>query len=140
MNPIRIRDFIEDQEGCIYAVSAYDNDESVGCILRYVPDEDGKRQSPDGTGYTKYDFEEAFEYIRNNKPEYLDTIHRVPLKDIQKVFKPEEEIQKICRRDRRVERLVSLFNVSPKNTGCTGSLLVGLDNEASDIDMVVYGD
>lgn len=139
MKPIRLRDFIEDKDGCIYAVSAYDNEDSVGCILRYVPDENGERQSPDGTRYSKYDFEEAFEYIRKNKPEYLDTVHRVPLRDVKRVFKPEEEIQNICRRDKRVDRLVRLFDVSPGNAGCTGSLLVGLDNEGSDIDMVVYG-
>lgn len=140
IKPIRLRDFIEDKDGCIYAVSAYDNDEAVGCILRYVPDENGGRQSPDGTRYTKYDFEDAFEYIRKNKPEYLDTVHRVPLRDVKKVFKPEEEIQNICRRDKRVNKLISVFSVPPENAGCTGSLLVGLENEASDIDMVVYGD
>ncbi|ADN36727.1 conserved hypothetical protein [Methanolacinia petrolearia DSM 11571] len=140
MKQIRLRDFIEDRDGCIYAVSAYDNDKAVGCILRYVPDENGSRQSPDGTRYTKYDFEEAFDYIRKNKPEYLDTVHRVPLGDIKKVHKPEEKIQSICQRDKRVDKLVSLFDVPPGNTGCTGSLLVGLENETSDIDMVVYGD
>ncbi|WP_421908161.1 nucleotidyltransferase domain-containing protein [Methanolacinia petrolearia] len=140
MKQIRLRDFIEDRDGCIYAVSAYDNDEAVGCTLRYVPDENGSRQSPDGTRYTKYDFEEAFDYIRKNKPEYLDTVHRVPLSDIKKVHKPEEKIGDICRRDKRVDKLVSLFDVPPGNAGCTGSLLVGLENEASDIDIVVYGD
>jgi uncharacterized protein len=140
IKPIRLRDFIEDRDGCIYAVSAYDNDEAVGCILRYVPDENGSRHSSGGIRYTKYDFEDAFEYIRKNKPEYLDTVHRVPPGDVKRVFKPEEEIQNICRRDKRVDKLVSLFGVSPENAGCTGSLLVGLENETSDIDMVVYGD
>ena len=139
MKPIRLRDFIEDKDGCIYAVSAYDNNEAVGCILRYVPDENGARQSPEGIRYTKYDFEEAFDYIRENKPEYLDTVHRVPLRDIKKVHKPEEKIGSICQRDKRVDKLVSLFDVPPGNAGCTGSLLVGLENETSDIDMVVYG-
>ena len=139
MKPVRLRDFIEDLDGCIYAVSAYDNDESVGCILRYVPDQNGERIAPDGTSYSKYDFEEAFEYIRKNKPEYLDTVHRVPVRDIRRVFKPEEEIGNLCLRDKRVEKLVRIFGVSPGKTGCTGSLLVGLENKASDIDMVVYG-
>jgi len=139
MKPIRLRDFIEDKDGCIYAVSAYDNTEAVGCVLRYVPDEGGARVSPEGVRYTKYDFEDAFEYIRKNKPEYLDVVHRVPQEDIRRVFKPEEEIDNLCLRDKRVEKLVGVFGVSPGKTGCTGSLLVGLENEASDIDMVVYG-
>jgi predicted nucleotidyltransferase len=39
MMPVRLRDFIEDDDSWIYAVSTYDNDEKVGCVLRYVPDE-----------------------------------------------------------------------------------------------------
>ena len=38
MLPVRLRDFIEDNDGWLYAVSTYDNAESVGCVLRYVPD------------------------------------------------------------------------------------------------------
>lgn len=139
MKPVRLRDFIEDKDGCIYAVSAYDNEGPVGCILRYVPDENGARISPNGKRYTKYDFEEAFEYIKEHKPEYLDVVHRVPREDIKQVFKPEEEVFAICRRDNRVAKLVEIFGVPPGSAGCTGSLLVGLDNEGSDIDMVVYG-
>ncbi len=79
MKPIRLRDFIEDKEGRIYAVAAYDNEEKAGCVLRYVPDEDGgERRGPDGTKYHKLDFEDAFAYIAEHKPEYLDTVHRVP--------------------------------------------------------------
>ena len=122
MKPVRLRDFIEDVDGCIYAVSAYDNDESVGCILRYVPDQNGERIAPDGTSYSKYDFEEAFDYIRKNKPDYLDTVHRVPVGDIRRVFKPEEEIGNLCLRDKRVEKLVRIFGVSPGKTGCTASI------------------
>lgn len=139
MKPIRLRDFIEDNEGRIYAVSAYDNEEKVGCVLRYVPDENGERTAPDGRKYKKLDFEDAFAYIAEHKPEYLDTVHRVPHADIARVIKPEEEIIHIAARHERVMQLLPVFNVSIKNVGCTGSLLCGLENDASDIDMVVYG-
>lgn len=36
-------------------------------------------------------------------------------------------------------RLLPVFNVSIEKVGCTGSLLCGLENGSSDIDMVVYG-
>ena len=48
MMPVRLRDFIEDSDGWLYAVSTYDNDEKVGCVLRYVPDETGERVNPSG--------------------------------------------------------------------------------------------
>lgn len=139
MKPIRLRDFIEDTEGRIYAVSAYDNEEKVGCVLRYVPDENGERTGPDGTKYKKLDFEDAFAYIAEHKPEYLDTVHRVPHADIARVIKPEEEIIHVAARNERVMQLLPVFNVPIGNVGCTGSLLCGLENEASDVDMVVYG-
>jgi len=139
MTPIRLRDFIEDTDGRLYAVSNYDNNERVGCVLRYVPDENGERTAPDGRRYHKMDFEEAFDYIREHKPEYLDTVHRVPVGDVARVFKPDREIIHIAARDERVMRLLPVLGVPIDNIGCTGSLLCGLENAGSDIDMVVYG-
>ncbi|MBP2132959.1 putative nucleotidyltransferase [Methanomicrobium sp. W14] len=140
VKPVRLRDFIEDTDGRLYAVSVYDNDQKAGCVLRYVPDENGERMSSDGTRYKKYDFEQAFGYIRKYKPEYLDIVHRVPYDDIKRVLKPDEEIDKVTARDKRVKKLAGIFGVPKGTYGCTGSLLCGLENESSDIDMVVYGD
>lgn len=140
MRPIRLRDFIEDRDGCLYAVSAYDNNERVGCILRYVPDPEGGRRDPAGRRYRKYDFSEAFAWIREHKPDYLDAVHRVPREDVVRVYKPEEEIGNVAARDHRVARLLSHFDLPAGSFGCTGSLLCGLENAASDIDLVVYGD
>jgi len=137
---IRLRDFIEDRDGCLYAVSNYDNTDRVGCILRYVPDPSGERTNGDGRRFKKYDFEEAFDWIRTHKPEYLDMVHRVPHKDILRVYKPEEEVVDLLARDPRVRRLAGMLGLQPWTFGCTGSLLCCLENESSDIDLVVYGD
>ena len=137
--PLRLRDFIEDPEGRLYAVSAYDNTERAGCILRYIPDPDGERENLSGSRYHKLEFEEAFAYILREKPEYADSIQRIPLADIRRVFKPEEEIGAIMRRNIRVSRLAGILDLPERTYGCTGSLLCGLENEGSDIDLVVYG-
>ena len=137
--PLRLRDFIEDPEGWLYAVAAYDNRERAGCILRYLPDPCGERVDQAGKRYHKLEFEEAFAYILREKPEYADSIQRIPVEDIRKVLKPEDEIGAIARRNTRVARLVSIFDLPEKTYGCTGSLLVGLENDRSDIDLVVYG-
>ncbi len=137
--PLRLRDFIEDPEGRLYAVAAYDNRERAGCILRYLPDPSGERVDQEGKRYHKLEFEEAFAYILREKPEYADSIQRIPVEDIRKVLKPEDEIGAIARRNTRVARLVSIFDLPEKTYGCTGSLLVGLENDRSDIDLVVYG-
>jgi len=137
--PIRLRDFIEDRDGWIYAVSAYDNDDAIGCVLRYVPDENGERVHPSGRRYTKYDFEDAFDHVARHKPQYAGLLHRVPHADVRKVFRPEEELPRIARTHPRVKKLVNLFNLPQGTIGCTGSLLCELDNLSSDIDIVVYG-
>nr|WP_319379123.1 DNA polymerase subunit beta [uncultured Methanocorpusculum sp.] len=127
------------EDGCLYAVSGYENDSRAECVLRYVPTEGGDRTAPSVIRYKKYDFADAFAWVREHKPEYLDLVHRVPLSDIVRVLKPEEEAANIATRNPRVARLFSHFDLPPMTFGCTGSLLAGLENSASDIDMVVYG-
>jgi predicted nucleotidyltransferase len=139
MTPIRLRDFIVDADGWIYAVSTYDNTKKVGCVLRYVPDVSGERASVSGIRYRKFDFKDAFAFIADHKPQYLDAVLRIPVRDVRQVLKPELEMPGIMARNRRVARLAGILNVPSGFIGCTGSLLCGLDNESSDIDLVVYG-
>ncbi|MFA4849933.1 MAG: DNA polymerase subunit beta [Methanoregula sp.] len=139
MKPIRLRDFIEDNDGWIYAVSTYDNADKIGCVLRYVPDADGERLHASGTRYKKYDFEDAYAFIAQHKPQYAALLQRIPYNDVKRVWKPDEELPNIARNHPRVQKLVDLFGLPSGTVGCTGSLLCGLENGASDIDMVVYG-
>ncbi len=139
MLPVRLRDFIEDKDGWLYAVSTYDNRETVGCVLRYVPDPCGGRVHSSGNRYMKYDFEEAYALIADKKPHYAGLLHRVPYADVKRVLKPDLEIDRIARHHSRVQKLLDIFNLPEGTVGCTGSLLCGLENESSDIDMVVYG-
>ena len=138
-HPLRLRDFIEDREGWIYAVSTYDNADRIGCVLRYVPDTEGERLHSSGTRYKKYDFEDAYAFIAQHKPHYADLLQRIPYSDVKWVWKPDEELASIARRHPRVQKLVDLFGLPAGTIGCTGSLLCGLENGESDIDMVVYG-
>jgi predicted nucleotidyltransferase len=137
--PIRLRDFIVDGDGWIYAVSTYDNTDRIGCVLRYVPDENGERVHPSGTRYAKYDFEDAFAHVARHKPQYAGLLHRIPYADVKMVLRPDEELPRIACTHPRVQKLVDLFDLPGGTIGCTGSLLCQLDNENSDIDMVVYG-
>jgi len=139
MKPIRLRDFIEDRDGWIYAVSTYDNADKIGCVLRYVPDAGGERVHASGTRYKKYDFEDAYAFIAEHKPQYADLLQRIPYSDVKRVMKPDLELPHIARQHPRVQKLIDLFMLPSDTLGCTGSLLCGLENEASDIDMVVYG-
>jgi len=136
---LRLRDFIEDEDGWLYAVSTYDNDDRIGCVLRYVPDDQGERINQSGRHYTKYDFDDAYDLIARKKPAYAGLLHRIPPGDVKRILKPDLEIDRIMAENLRVRKLVNLFNQPPGTVGCTGSLLCCLANENSDIDMVVYG-
>ncbi|PKG32016.1 DNA polymerase subunit beta [Methanoregula sp.] len=139
MLPVRLRDFIEDEDGWLYAVSTYDNTDRIGCVLRYVPEENGARIHPSGRRFTKYDFEEAYAHIARFKPEYSGLLHHIPYSDVKRILKPDQEIERIASTHPRVQKLVSLFAQPRGSVGCTGSLLCELESGSSDIDMVVYG-
>jgi len=139
MLPIRLRDFILDPDGWIYAVSTYDNEKEVGCVLRYVPESGGERTGPSGQRYRKYDFGEAYARIAREKPTYAGLVQRIPRDEVCRVLKPDQEISRIAASHDRVRRLLDLLCLPEGSIGCTGSLLCGLENESSDIDIVVYG-
>jgi uncharacterized protein len=139
MTPVRLRDFVEDKDGWLYAVSTYDNRDTIGCVLRYVPDVKGERIHASGHRYTKYDFEEAYALVAAKKPQYAGLLQRIPYGDVTRVLKPDREIGRIARDHPRVKKLLDIFQLPEGTVGCTGSLLCGLANEGSDIDMVVYG-
>lgn len=139
MHPLRIRDFIRDTDGWLYAVAAYDNSVSAGCVLRYVPDASGDRKDSAGCRYRKVGFEEAFQLVNEYKPEYSGLVHRVPLSDITEILKPDERVGLLEGEDERVSRLCRIFTLPDGTFGVTGSMLCGIAGPESDIDGVVYG-
>jgi len=139
VKPLRPRDFVEDRQGWIYSVAAYDNARRAGCVLRYVPDPAGDRVNPEGTRYRKVGFEESFRLIGRERPSYLGEVLRIPPGDLVRIYKPEERLAFCAARDSRVGALADLFALPAGSLGCTGSRLLGLEAASSDIDLVVYG-
>jgi len=66
----RIRDFLESRDGWIFSVVDYIHTNGVRSLLRYIPDESGGRIAG-GRRYRKLDFDEAFEFLRAARPEYV---------------------------------------------------------------------
>jgi hypothetical protein len=137
----RIRDFLETVDGWIFAVVDYHHPEGIRSILRYVPDPVGEREAG-GVRYRKLDFEEAYAFLRRERPEYVRDVHVVPEEAVLRLFLPEEELSKAAERDERVAEIVSVLRaggVPVEKMGITGSFLVGLEGPASDIDFLVRG-
>ncbi len=137
--PLRIRDFVRDNDNWLYAVAAYDTQTGAGCVLRYVPDPEGERMDPSGIRYRKVGFEEAYQLIAEEKPAYQGLVHRIPLSEIKEVLKPDEHMSRIASSDARVQELNRIFDLPSGAFGVTGSMLCGLAGPESDIDGVVYG-
>ncbi len=137
----RLRDFLITKDDWLFSVSDYFCNDGIRSTLRYVPDENGEREL-NGKRYRKYDFGPAFEFMRKYRPEWVQDVHVVPESEVKIVLHPYNIIPKLINSDSRVREIVKILDMSgiPRTSmGVTGSMLLGLQNENSDIDFVVYG-
>ncbi|MGR9099779.1 MAG: nucleotidyltransferase domain-containing protein [Gammaproteobacteria bacterium] len=140
------KDFIETAEGLIFAVVWHGTESKrVLCFLRYVREEGVCR---------KASTEQANSLLRHKYPDYLyhssvldADLHAVPLDKIVKHYPPRSRLREVMRGgqldpvERDLFRLCSLFEkqkLDLDQAGVTGSLLIGCQTPASDIDLVIY--
>ena len=132
---IRLRDFIRVGE-CYFSVVGYEHRDGVKCLLRYVPSDSGNRTDRFGRRYRKLSHGEALRYEKFRRFQ-RDGIFVIPHYIIDEIYKPDEMLKEICKRDEDVAKVADFFRL-PK-MGVTGSRLIGLSGENSDVDFVVYG-
>lgn len=140
------KDFIETREGLIFAVVANGLEEDKAlCFLRYVHTEGRWR---------KVDTEQANDFLGLHYPQYrhfstvLDAhLHAVPVADIECHYQPRKVLRGLLEGEasdavltdlQHLCGLLSGMGLDLDQVGVTGSLLVGLQNHASDIDLVCY--
>ncbi|MBT3505701.1 MAG: hypothetical protein HN475_08045 [Piscirickettsiaceae bacterium] len=145
--PYLPKDFIETEEGLIFAVVSYGPQAGkVGCFLRYVRS---------GSGWQKVATEEANTLLAENYPQYLyhsqqfdAAFHAVSIECIVQHHRPEqvlidlisiEACDQIMRRLQRLIIILVRYGAGIHELGVTGSLLIGAQKSESDIDLVVYG-
>jgi len=141
------KDFIETAEGLIFAVVGQSMEQDkVLCFLRYVPHQQGWR---------KVDTDVANDFLKQHHPHYLHyspildaSLHAVAQPKIIKHHRPKHRLQQLLNADNHdaVEQdllsLAKLFQqhgLDLANIGITGSLLIGVQQHGSDIDVVCYG-
>lgn len=141
------KDFIETAEGLIFAVVGQSMEQDkVLCFLRYVLHQQGWR---------KVDTDVANDFLKQHHPYYLHyspildaSLHAVAQPKIIKHHRPKHRLQQLLNADNHdaVEQdLVSLAKLFQQhgldlaNIGITGSLLIGVQQHGSDIDVVCYG-
>jgi predicted nucleotidyltransferase len=129
----------------------------VIAYLRYLPDSQGNRER-DGVHYRRvYHFEEQLEILEARYPVYLRhdpvfgiCLQSVPRRLIQTIYDPRRflaTLRETGPADLVEESALGLAYVLQEaamvpwqNLGVSGSLLVGMQNEDSDLDLVIYGE
>ena len=147
LNYYQAKDFIETAEGLIFAVVEQGLEEGkVLCFLRYIKKEDS---------WVKVATEEANQFLKQQAAQYLfyskkkmAQLHAVLLDDITVHHLPTQRLQAILVKktpDLIEQDCIALCQlmiqkgISIEVLGITGSLLIGVQKESSDIDIVVYG-
>jgi len=131
------------------------NDKKI-CFIRFHPDSRGDREK-DGIKYKKiYDLAERFAYLKRNYPYYIFYSEQLDLEvqgvnneEILKIYTPRDYLSSLTKKSKlsRLEKcsleLCNLFisegNLPEGSIGITGSPMIGLNKEHSDIDLIIYG-
>jgi predicted nucleotidyltransferase len=126
------------------------------CFVRFYPDPQGDREKK-GQKFSKiYDLKERHAFLKENYPKYLFFSEELDLElqgvkneDIKKIYTPRDhfnDLQKkgcTCKIEECSRSLCELFinegNVTEGSIGITGSSMVGLNKDESDIDLIIYG-
>src|SRR3990170_5008880 len=100
----RLRDFIVTDEDWIFAVADYCHEGGIRSILRYVPDPHGSR----GTNkkYRKFDFDDAFRFMRSIRPEWVKDVHIVPWDRVKEILSPNERLPFLVKDSPKVRKIV----------------------------------
>jgi len=148
---------LETSEGLIFDVKGFLHpSDRVIAYLRYYPDARGPRQRA-GVRYQKvYDLDERRKLLKNRWPLYLHNstiLHRqvqaVPNRRIRRQYLPLKMIEELQER-RDLDQLETLARdmaqtlareatIPLAKIGLSGSILVGLHTNQSDIDLIIYG-
>ena len=146
-NAYNAKDFIETAEGLLFAVVVSGiEEEKILCFLRYAYQKNG---------WKKQTTEQANQLLKQNYPNYLHYsnkldahLHAVPVDNIIKHYQPKQRLQELLKSshtldsiEQNVIQLVHLFQqqqVDLTQLGITGSILLGVQNQQSDIDLVCY--
>jgi len=126
------------------------------CFLRFYPDPNGERIK-EGKRYKKiYSLDERYQKVREEYPRYLFFSNELDLElqgvkigDIKKIYTPRDYYNTLTMKKQLVGieialvQLCELFikkgKIDETSIGISGSPMVGLNKEKSDLDILIYG-
>ncbi len=151
-------DFIETKENLFFDVKGihHPKDRKI-CYIRFYPNDLLGDRIKNGKRYKKiYDLKERYSYLKEYYPKYLFyskefdlEVQGVQDEDIQCVYTPREYFKSLYHKSdlSKIEKIskelcelfISEGEIPFNSIGITGSPMVGLSNNNSDIDLIIYG-
>jgi uncharacterized protein len=149
--------YLETHEGLFFAVKGLEHPpDRVIAVLRYVPDEENGDRRKGRIPYRRlYHFREQEQWLKEIYPYFVafdpifnTTLQSVPRSHIQTVYDPRQRLQEMVQAPARpIEEDAAAFgallrekaHVPWSAVGISGSLLIGLDTDQSDLDVSVFG-
>ncbi|MDY6960001.1 MAG: DNA polymerase subunit beta [Halobacteriota archaeon] len=140
----RLRDFVITKDDLIFSVVSYDTRGGVRSTLRYVPDENGERiRKKDGRRFKKIDFKDSYNALKEYHPEYISGFEVIiPEEDVKVILNPSKRLLELVSSEPKISKIFNLLTkagIPESSIGITGSFLCGTQNDASDVDLIVYG-
>lgn len=151
--------YLETTEGWYFAVKGMEHPPGRRmAVLRYAPDPERGERTRNGIRYRRlYGFSEQESWIRRLNPQYLaydpvfqTTLQSVPLERVRTVYDPRRQLQMLegaTGADPLARDAAEFMRVLQKEAGVpmsalgiTGSLLIGMHAEHSDIDLCAFGE
>ncbi|MFX1478128.1 MAG: nucleotidyltransferase domain-containing protein [Promethearchaeota archaeon] len=131
------------------------NDRKI-CFLRFYPHPEGDRIKKNVKFKKIYDLDERYSLIKNKYPKYLFYSNQLDLEvqsvknhDIKKIYTPREFFHNLSKKEnisnveqlsyKLCELIINKGGISRNSLGITGSIMVGLNKQDSDIDIIIYG-
>jgi len=151
-------DLIEDKNQVIFDVKGLIHpSDRIVAFPRFIPDFSGNRERKSILYKKVYALSERFRFIEQNLPEYLiqdnvfgERLCEVPVNNVKRHYRPVEKLEKLRQNSTGLEPLEAralqfaeilrdYAGISWRAIGISGSILVGLHSESSDIDPIAYG-
>ncbi len=150
--------YLETREGLFFAVKGLEHPpDRLIAILRYAPDPESGDRRKGGKSYRRlYHFAEQEQLLQTAYPQYMaydqvfqTTLQSVPCFMVKRVYDPCLRLRELMQASDRegIEEDAAAFagileretGVPVSSLGITGSLLIGLQTELSDLDIAVFG-
>jgi len=153
--------FIKSVDDLIFDVKGLSHPQDrIISFVRYVPAKFYENTQKSFTkGYSKlYDLLERYAFLHQNFPQYIyedpmgrGLLQAVAKKDIIEVYDPVQRLQQITKTEREeldsleklaqelTNKIVEHCDIDSEYFGITGSIMINLHSEKSDLDLVVYG-